>query len=162
ARFHLGRILARQGRAEEAEEHWRAALAEQPAFVLARIALAELYLTQQRWDDLEALLVGRIFNPSDPEDGLKIRTTVNDPAWEFEAATFRAQACLARQEFAAARQLLDGLIARAPQALKPRLLLTHVLLQEQRDPAAAERALRDVLVLEPRRGESWRNLALLL
>jgi tetratricopeptide (TPR) repeat protein/glycosyltransferase involved in cell wall biosynthesis len=146
AHFHLGRVLMRQGRPAEAEEHWRAALAELPGMSLARLGLGELYLAQKRWADLEALLVD----------------LPGDPAWAFDAAVLRAKACLARQEFAAARQLLEELIRRVPQALMPRLLLTHVLLQEHRDLAAAERALREVLVLEPREAQSWRNLALLL
>jgi tetratricopeptide (TPR) repeat protein len=42
------------------------------------------------------------------------------------------------------------------------VLLTHALLQEGHDPAAAERALRDVLAMAPAEAESWRNLAVLL
>jgi glycosyltransferase involved in cell wall biosynthesis/predicted Zn-dependent protease len=158
-------VLLRQGKAAEAEEHWRAALTEQPAFTLARLGLAELYLGQGRWADLEGILVGHAALPVSrvaTSEAACATAVLNDPAWEFEAETFRAQACLARKEFGQARQILEGLIGRVPQAVRPRVLLSHALLQEQRDPPAAERALRELLILDPRRGESWRNLALLL
>jgi predicted Zn-dependent protease len=73
----------------------------------------------------------------------------------------RARGQLARQEFAAAGQLLEETIGRFPEAVWPRLIRTHVLLQEERDPAAAEGALRDLLARDPRQAEAWRNLAVL-
>jgi Tfp pilus assembly protein PilF len=62
---------------------------------------------------------------------------------------------------------LDGLAVRsarrrAPQALRPRVLLSRVLLQEGRDLAAAEKALRDVLAMDPNHAEAKHNLAILL
>jgi Tfp pilus assembly protein PilF len=42
------------------------------------------------------------------------------------------------------------------------LLLSHVYLQEGRDLAAAERALRDVLALDPEHVEAKQNLHVLL
>jgi len=50
----------------------------------------------------------------------------------------------------------------APQVLWPRVVLSHVLLQEGQDGPAAERALRDVLALDPDHTETRDNLALLL
>ena len=41
------------------------------------------------------------------------------------------------------------------------MILSHVLLKEGRDPDAAERALRDVLELEPSNAEARNNLAVL-
>jgi hypothetical protein len=41
-------------------------------------------------------------------------------------------------------------------------VLSHVLLQEGRDPAAAEQALHAVLELDPQSAEARHNLALLL
>ena len=49
-----------------------------------------------------------------------------------------------------------------PQALGPRLLLSRVLLREGQDFATAEKALREVLALEPRHAEARHNLDLLL
>jgi predicted Zn-dependent protease len=74
----------------------------------------------------------------------------------------RARGHLARKEFPAARQLLEATIARNPNVIYPRVILTHVLLQENTDLAAAERALRDLLERQPDLAESWRNLAVLL
>jgi cytochrome c-type biogenesis protein CcmH/NrfG len=42
------------------------------------------------------------------------------------------------------------------------VILSHVLLQEGRDWAAAEGALRQVLALDPSHAEARQNLALLL
>jgi hypothetical protein len=44
----------------------------------------------------------------------------------------------------------------------PRVFLTHVLLREGRDWPAAEKALRDVLALEPDQAEAKSNLDMLL
>jgi Flp pilus assembly protein TadD len=49
-----------------------------------------------------------------------------------------------------------------PAELAPRILLTHALLQEGSDEAAAERALREVVACDPHLAESWRKLAVLL
>src|SRR5437899_3246178 len=57
--------------------------------------------------------------------------------------------------------LLEETIAGAPEALWPRVVLSHVLLQEGRDWVAAEQALRDILARDPAHAEARRNLALL-
>jgi tetratricopeptide (TPR) repeat protein len=59
------------------------------------------------------------------------------------------------------RRLLEAAIAADPNAVWPRLILTHVLLQEGTDPEAAERALKAVLELEPGNAQARHNLALL-
>ena len=41
-------------------------------------------------------------------------------------------------------------------------MLSHVLLQEGRDTAATEQALRDVLALDPNHAATRKNLAVLL
>lgn len=79
-----------------------------------------------------------------------------------EAAALRARGHLARKEFAAARRILQGVIAAAPEALRPRVLLSHVILQEGQDWAAAEQALRDVLAIAPNHVEARHNLSILL
>jgi hypothetical protein len=53
-------------------------------------------------------------------------------------------------------------VAGHPQAIWPRVVLSHVLLQEGRDLAGAEKALRDVLALDPNHAEARVNLAVLL
>jgi hypothetical protein len=69
---------------------------------------------------------------------------------------------LARREFEAARTLFEKASATEPQAIAPRVCPTHVLLQERKDWAAGERALCEVVRLDPGEVESWRNLAVLL
>jgi tetratricopeptide (TPR) repeat protein len=146
ARHNLAVLYHEQGRAAEAEAQWRAALAEQPDFTLAWLGLGELYLAQDRRAEL-AWVAEHL------ENGLR---------GQVEAAVLRARWHLAHQEFAPARQLLEASVAQAPQALWPRVILSHVLLQEGRDREAAERALREVLALDPEHPEARNNLAVLL
>jgi Flp pilus assembly protein TadD len=80
---------------------------------------------------------------------------------QADEAVLRARLHLARQEFELARRLLQETIARVPHWPWPRVLLSHVLLQEGRDAGAAERTLRDVLALAPDHPEARHNLALL-
>jgi tetratricopeptide (TPR) repeat protein len=66
---------------------------------------------------------------------------------------------LARKDFTGARQVLEPAILQTLQALPLRVLLSRVLLEEGRDPLAAEQALRDVLALDPTHAEARHNLA---
>src|SRR5579884_2189020 len=67
---------------------------------------------------------------------------------------------LARKNFAAARQLLEDVIQKAPQFLTAHVILSHVLLQSG-DERAAEPQLRRIVAIDPGQAESWRNLAVL-
>jgi tetratricopeptide (TPR) repeat protein len=144
-RHHLAMLYQRQGRQADAEAEWRLLLREQPAFAPAWFGLGELFLAGQRWPELEELAT----------------ELEKQPALANEVPVLRARGHLARQEFAGARGLLEALVARQPQAVHPRIILSHALLQEHRDLAAAERVLRELLELDPRQAESWRNLAIL-
>jgi tetratricopeptide (TPR) repeat protein/glycosyltransferase involved in cell wall biosynthesis len=146
ARHQLARALQAQGRADEAEEQWRAALAERPGFVPAWEGLAELYLAQGRWEEL-AEAVGRL-----PVEGPGAAGTL----------LLRARAHLARREHTQAGRLLEEAVQRAPPDVGARLLLSRALLEEGTDAAAAERCLRDLTSWAPGLAEPWRNLALLL
>jgi hypothetical protein len=79
-----------------------------------------------------------------------------------EGAVLRARGFLARRQFIEARRQLEETIHNAPHALWPRVVLTHVLLQEGRDWRSAEQSLRDVLELAPNHAEARRNLDILL
>jgi tetratricopeptide (TPR) repeat protein len=144
-RHNLAALYMKQGRPSEAEVQWRAAVAEQPEFLPSWYALEDFYLSQQRWADLE-----------DAAEGL---ARTNGGA--VQAIVSRARCHLARREFAEAKSLLAEAIAGDPTALRPRLLLSHVLLQENADPQAAEQALLNVLELDPEHAEAQRNLAIL-
>jgi hypothetical protein len=135
----LGVVYHQQGRPEEAQAQWRAAVAERPDFLPG-------CLRQQRWREMGEVL-GRLE-----------RLPPHGPT---EAALIHARAHLARRELAEARGRLADLIGQHPQALEPRVVLCHVLLQEDHDPKAAERALRAVLALAPEHAEARHNLALL-
>ncbi|HKI33740.1 MAG TPA: glycosyltransferase [Gemmataceae bacterium] len=142
----LAEVYRVRQRWAEAEVQWRAALAERADFEPAWEGLAELYLRQKRWSDLEDLLDKREVQGAVPP----------------KVGWLRARGQLQRQEFAAARRTLQGVIAADGQALGPRVLLTHVLLQEGRDWAGTERALREVLTLDPGHAETRHNLKVLL
>jgi GT2 family glycosyltransferase/Flp pilus assembly protein TadD len=133
ARTNLAVVLSRQGRAAEAEEQWRRALRERPGYPPALLGLAELLLAQGRWDDLEAAAASWSSHFPDTAEPL----------------LWRGRACLARKEFAAAVELLRAGATRCPRDPWPRFLLAQALAEEGRDPAAAERALADVLALQP-------------
>jgi tetratricopeptide (TPR) repeat protein len=134
-----------QGRNCEAEIQLRAAVAERPTFVPALLALGELYLKQNRWPAL-----GRVVHRLETEAGKRV-----------EAAILGARANQARGEFPEARRLLEDILPGVPQALGPRVLLSHILLQEGRDLPAAEQVLRDILALDPGNAEAQHNLSIL-
>jgi tetratricopeptide (TPR) repeat protein len=143
ARQNLAALYHEQGRAAEAEAQWRQALAEQPGFVPAWLGLAEVCLAQQRWAEFDDI-------------GRKVEALAAP-----EAGPLRARGYLERKDFAAARALLHEAIAEFPQALWPRVLLSHVELQQGRDGDAAERALLAVLELDPNHREARHNLQVL-
>ncbi len=146
ARHNLAVVLCEQARDAEAEDQWRAAFEERPDFASAWLGLEGLFLRQERWVDLE-WLAGQIES--------------NAPG-EHDAAMLRARAHLARREYLQARDLLEKVIARAPLALRPLVILSHVLLQENADRPAAEAVLRKILVLDPANTEARHNLSVLL
>jgi glycosyltransferase involved in cell wall biosynthesis/Flp pilus assembly protein TadD len=144
-RSFLAETYRDQGRLLEAEAQWQAVVAECPAFTSAWLELTRLYFQQNRWTELFDSL---------PQ-------VESDPQTALEGLLLGGRAHLARRDFEAARAVLEKAISQAPQALLPRVLLSHVLLQEGKDWAAAERALFDVLALEPGDREAQHNLLLL-
>lgn len=104
----------------------------------ARLALAEVYVSQARWAELEEVL----------------KSLVGDVSAAVPCSLLRARAHLARGEFATAKALLGQAMAREPRQVEPRLLLAQAHVQEGIDPAAAEAALLDVLALEPTNDEA--------
>jgi tetratricopeptide (TPR) repeat protein len=142
ARHNLAVVYQQQGRAAEAEAVWRQVVSEHPDFLPACLGLGELHLERHCWDELDAA-AARL---EAAEGG------------STEAAVLRARGELARGEHAAARARLEEAIAAAPMALWPRVILSHVLLQEGKDSAGAERALHEVLALDPHNSEARHNL----
>jgi tetratricopeptide (TPR) repeat protein len=148
AHNQLADVYFQQGRFAEAEAQWRAVTAERPDFTDAWLGLTEVWRRQGRVDCLP-----------EAEEAAHRLEALHKPV---DAALLHVRVLMARQEFAAARQLLEQAIARAPQVVSLRLILTHVLLLEGRDWEAAERALRDVLALDPNNQDASHNLAVLM
>jgi tetratricopeptide (TPR) repeat protein len=147
ARHNLAVLHREASQLAEGEAQWQAALAEQPTFLPAWLGLGDLYLTQNRWPELNALAN---------------RMAQALPQAATEANTLKARGYLARKQFTSARAILGETIAAAPKAVWPREILTHVLLQEGQDLDQAEGALRDLLEIDPGNGEAKRNLEILL
>ncbi len=143
---HLGVLFVEEGRFQEAEQHFRQAVAEAPTYLNAWLGLADLYLKQQRFQDVEDI----------------IQQLGQMPSASLEKAILRAQLCLARRSFDEARTILEQVIGQAPGSVFARLVLSRVFLQEGRDWKAAEQALRDVLALDPNHAEARNNLEILL
>ena len=142
-RHNLAVLYRSQNRAAEAEMQWRLVVAEQPDFADAWLGLGELYLAQNRWDELDEVQ----------------RALEANPATAVESAVLQSQRHLLRGEFAAGREILERAIAQSPAALGPRIVLARLFCQEGRDWAAAEKALRDVLALDPNNSEARQSLA---
>jgi GT2 family glycosyltransferase/tetratricopeptide (TPR) repeat protein len=145
-RHNLATVYHQQGRAAEAEAQWRSAVAERPDFLPAWIGLAELYLSQGRWSDFEEV----------------VKRLEGDPNASLEGEVMRARGHMKRQEFKPALALLRRVTSQHSRAVWPHVILSHALLQEGKDMAAAEQTLRDVLTLDPGHSEARHNLSLVL
>jgi tetratricopeptide (TPR) repeat protein len=139
----LAEVYRDWGRPADAEAKWQAALAEQPGYLVAWICLGDLYLAQGRWSDAEQLA----------------RRLENEHARPVDAILLRARAHMTRGEFTTARQLAETAVNLSPAALMPREILSHILVLEGRDWAAAEAAVREVLARHPSNLTALANLA---
>jgi tetratricopeptide (TPR) repeat protein len=147
ARHNLAVLYLESGRAAEAEAQWRAALVEEPAFLPAQAGLGELYLRAQNWAGADRQVAAL--------RGL-------GPEAEAEAEALVARCRIERGEHAAARAGLEAAIEKFPGSVSLRVALTHSLLKGGADKAEVERALRDVLVLDPSHPQARHNLEVLL
>lgn len=145
-RHNLATIYLRQGRVDDAEAQCRFSLSERPDFKLAWVVLGDIALHRGTWGELEDAC----------------RNLDQLPDSKLEAGVLRARSYAARKDFRSARALLEELIAREPDAVFPRIVLSHVLLEEGQDWDAAEPALRDVLALDPENAGAQNNLRILL
>ncbi|MBY0456348.1 MAG: tetratricopeptide repeat protein, partial [Gemmataceae bacterium] len=144
--YELARLHRRRGDLSATEAHLRAAVEARPGFLDGWLELADIYLDAGRWDDLAAVL--RVLEPH-PETALVARL-------------LRARGHMSRQEFAAARAVLEPLTRAYPEDVRPVLLFAYTLLQEGSDPVAAEAALRELNARAPEMYEPWRNLVVFL
>jgi tetratricopeptide (TPR) repeat protein len=143
ARYNLGVVYRDQGRSAEALAAFQAVVAEQPAHSDAWIALADLWLSLGKTNEVEQAL----------------QRLEADPQRAVEAALLRSRLHCHRQEFPGAREVLQEALARCPDVLALRLALGDTLLRENRDQPAIEQALRAVLELDPGNQRARDNLA---
>jgi tetratricopeptide (TPR) repeat protein len=141
-RCALAEVYRDWGRPDNAEVQWHAALTEQPGYLVPALCLSDLYLAQGRRADAEALA-----------------QSFEQLGRQVDALLLRARAHMTRRDFAEARRLAEAAIALAPDALMPREILSHVLVLEERDWSAAERAVREVLLRQPSNPTALSNLA---
>jgi Flp pilus assembly protein TadD len=136
----------RAGRVEDAEAQWQQVLTEQPRFQPALGGLADVCLVRKDGPALEAV-IARL-------------QSFKEAAVEIEVLRARLHQVLG--EFAVAKQMLERIIALHPREFSPWVVLSQVLLQEGLDMAAAERALRAALEINPQHAVTLQNLAVLL
>jgi GT2 family glycosyltransferase/Flp pilus assembly protein TadD len=147
-RQRLAELYLKQGRLADAEAQWKEALKERPGYVPAVRGLGELYLRQQRFEDLDAF-VSNLEN-----------STPSGQAW-LETMILKARRSLTTRQFDQARQILEQATERVPNEPYVWRLLSDALLQEGKDWDRAEMALRRVLELDPNCHEVRNNLAVL-
>lgn len=146
ARFMLGLLYQQVGRFEEAELQFRSALRHNPRSPQAWVGLAQLYLLTGSWSLLAHALAELKQCPSGDLFG-----TVIEARW-----------MMAQKRFPRARQLLEGLIARQPQMLWPRLALSDLAMQGGVDHAGAIEIHRELLQIDPRNAAARERLEMLL
>jgi tetratricopeptide (TPR) repeat protein len=142
---NLGILLHELGRAEDAERHWRLALSTAPKFLPAWLSLGDLYLKQARFEEMKDI----------------IWHVKQLPNGQLDATLLLARQHMTHREFDVAKSIVNAMIGEHPTLLGPRVVLSHVLLQEGKDWSAAEKALRDVLAIDPNHAEAQRNLSVL-
>jgi tetratricopeptide (TPR) repeat protein len=190
ARHELALLYHRKGMNAEAEAEWRAVVEEQPEHLPAWLGLGELYLAQGKWEQLDRVVESlgiatqsvetcvptedrgneKITDPGNEKNITGPLITHNSSLITYqtpltphqaEGQVLRARGLLARKEYEPAKAILRDLITKNPAWVYPRIILSHVLLQEAQDEAAAERVLREIIEMDPSQAESWRNLAVL-
>ena len=126
------RLPPGSGRLDDARAQWRLALDEKPDFVPALFSVADIAFQLKDWADFDDI-VRRI-------EALGKHAT--------DVLTLKVRRGLAHQDFAAARAAIAQAIAAAPTAVWPRVVLTHILLQEGKTGPPPKPPSR-VLVLDP-------------
>lgn len=133
------------GRIDDAIAAWKLVLRESPEFYSARIGLAETYLRTQEQSAFEA----------------QIAELQRVPSLELDVQLLQAKRLLASKSYDEAKACLLATIAKYPDALAPKVILSHAYLQEGKDWKGAEQALLKVLELDPNNNEAARNLMVL-
>ncbi|MBW8883770.1 MAG: tetratricopeptide repeat protein, partial [Planctomycetia bacterium] len=141
-RCALAEVYRDQGRVDDAEREWRAALAVHPDFTPAWLCIGDMWLNHGRFQEVDQLAEQLTASPKTSLDG----------------ALLKARSLMIRKNFTESRRLIEEIIARAPKNPWPRELLAHALLMEGRDTPALVQALKDVLTLDPTNHFALANL----
>jgi tetratricopeptide (TPR) repeat protein len=141
-RCALAEVYRDQGRLDDAEREFRAALAEQPDLTPAWLCIGDMWLQNGRLEKVDQLCAQLQANPKTAIDG----------------ALLKARSLMMQKKFGESRELLQQTIARAPKNAWPRELLAHCLLLENRDTAALVDALKQLLILDPTNNFALANL----
>ncbi len=144
-RHHLAMLAREQGQHADAEFHWKAAIAESPTYPPARLGLAELYLRQARWTELEQQLTE--LEP-DPAAALESRRAARSRS--LGTPRVRHGPDTARRGHPPDAAHPDALCHPQPR------LATSRRRERRRTAVAPHRRVG------PGQAESWRNLAVLL
>src|SRR5260370_37955306 len=114
-----------------------------------------MYLKLGRWTDLEHVVErlggDKTRNPEiheihEKEDKRKYHGLHGEHG--YEGQILQARGMLARKEFEGARSILEPMVAAQPRSVYPRVILSHVYLQESKDLQAAERMLREIIEMD--------------
>jgi tetratricopeptide (TPR) repeat protein len=144
-RLLLAQLWAKEGAEAEAERSLQEGIEKSPQWVPLWVELGQLYLNGKRLEELERLC-------------RRMDQTVGPT---MAASVLSARSKMARGAFKDAIELLRATTERHPQALWPRVILSHALLQQGLDFQAAESALKAILELDPGNQEATRNLSIL-
>ena len=135
-------MLEAQKRRDEAQEHWRAALAERMDYLPAVLGLMDSYMATNRSQEAENL----------------VKQAVEFGEKTIPALVAQARLDMHRREFVQARSLLERAVIMAPSDVTVREALAHVFISEGQDWAAVEEALLAVLELNPEHTAAQANL----
>jgi len=133
ARSMLACILRSQRQFEPAQRIFQELLADRPDDIGTWVNLGYCYLYPGRLKDVE--YVARQLEKCDKG--------------EIYSDVMRAEACLQRLEFAAAREYLERAISNGPQLVWARMVLSDLLFKEGADRESCLAAQRDILRLDP-------------
>ena len=146
ARHFLAVCYHRRQMWQPAIEQWQQVIAEQRDFILAWLGLGETSLQIQDQSLMDQTLEG-------------LRSL---PEGELQARIFQVRWLLMQKQFAQAREQAELVIQDYPEQTDGYEVLSHVLLQEGSDLAAAEVALREILKRQPGHREALNNLSVLI
>lgn len=143
ARTQLGRIYRDLKRSPDAEKQFREALKEQPGFGQALLGLGQTLLDQKRFDDLEKVVA-------------ELEAT---PQGGAEAAVLRGLRLVHEKKLDEAKRVAEEAVLKYPQFVEPRILLSRLIWRERdKNPGMVEKALRDILALDPANAEAKKLL----